>query len=537
MDRISTITEEATGKTTEYTYDGAGNRLTKSITEQGKTITTEYTYDSFDHLMKEKSDDGTTILYNYDKDGNQISRLTENGKGSTGTANGSVSGASLVIVSVSGTNGTGSSELTLYRYDSFNRLISVKQGDTTSTYTYDPADYRTSSTVNGVTTYSCYENGKLKAEADGTKTVTAVNHYGLVLYARETLTESYYYLYNAHRDVVMLVYTQGGIAATYQYDAFGNILKTTGNADNTTTYAGYQYDESTGLYYVNARYYDSTTARFLTEDSYTGEKNDPLSLNRYTYCVNNPLKYYDPSGHIAVAVTDQLDEKSTGGSSSSSGSKSSTSSINSGLLWLIDFSEGIVDEVGNLVGNIIAIGKGDDDGRSWNENIDYVVEDTWFYDWFCDATKNEELEEFFFFFGFYVDDEHIYHTRQYMLIQGIWFLGYNDLYDYGFDLATDMRVMKFPFECGGDDYVLWAWKGDYLNLGAGAEMGIYKGMIYDFDGNPIHWEIDKSLSMPMTLRLEYNGETIIDYNPQEDDPYIYRGKSGGLQDLIQPIQM
>ena len=220
MDRISTITEEATGKTTEYTYDGAGNRLTKSITEQGKTITTEYTYDSFDHLMKEKSDDGTTILYNYDKDGNQISRLTENGKGSTGTANGSVSGASLVIVSVSGTNGTGSSELTLYRYDSFNRLISVKQGDTTSTYTYDPADYRTSSTVNGVTTYSSYENGKLKAEADGTKTVTAVNHYGLVLYTRETLTESYYYLYNAHRDVVMLVYTQGGIAATYQYDAF-----------------------------------------------------------------------------------------------------------------------------------------------------------------------------------------------------------------------------------------------------------------------------------------------------------------------------
>ncbi len=166
--------------------------------------------------------------------------------------------------------------------------------------------------MNGTKEYSCYENGKLKAEADSTGTVTAVNHYGLVLFARDTLTESYYYLYNAHRDVVMLVYTQGGIAATYQYDAFGNIIKATGTADNTTTYAGYQYDESTGLYYVNARYYDSTTARFLTEDSYTGEKNDPLSLNRYTYCANNPLKYYDPSGHIAVSVTDELIEENAG---------------------------------------------------------------------------------------------------------------------------------------------------------------------------------------------------------------------------------
>ena len=88
----------------------------------------------------------------------------------------------------------------------------------------------------------------------------------------------------------------------YRYDAFGTLLEVTGDADNSITYAGYQYDSESGLYYLNARYYDSTTARFLTEDTYAGQANDPLSLHRYTYCANNPLRYTDPDGHFWGAV-------------------------------------------------------------------------------------------------------------------------------------------------------------------------------------------------------------------------------------------
>ncbi|HEY9060073.1 MAG TPA: S8 family serine peptidase [Pseudobacteroides sp.] len=73
--------------------------------------------------------------------------------------------------------------------------------------------------------------------------------------------------------------------------------------DNSIMYAGYQYDKETGLYYLNARMYDPTIARFLQEDTYTGEIDDPLSLNLYTYCYNEPIKYDDPSGHF-VRVTD-----------------------------------------------------------------------------------------------------------------------------------------------------------------------------------------------------------------------------------------
>nr|MBP9985137.1 hypothetical protein [Prevotella sp.] len=50
-------------------------------------------------------------------------------------------------------------------------------------------------------------------------------------------------------------------------------------------------------YYLNARYYDAKIARFLTEDTYKGRQNDPLSLNLYTYCHNEPVMYRDPSGH------------------------------------------------------------------------------------------------------------------------------------------------------------------------------------------------------------------------------------------------
>ncbi len=68
--------------------------------------------------------------------------------------------------------------------------------------------------------------------------------------------------------------------------------------NNPIRYAGYQYDNETDLYYLNARYYDSKIARFLSEDTYAGDLNDPLSLNLYTYCLNNPISYFDPTGYL-----------------------------------------------------------------------------------------------------------------------------------------------------------------------------------------------------------------------------------------------
>lgn len=76
---------------------------------------------------------------------------------------------------------------------------------------------------------------------------------------------------------------------TYDYDPFGNVITKTGSLSNSYLYAGYQFDDETGLYYLNARYYDPVVARFESADTYTGQSNDPLSLNLYTYCENEPV--------------------------------------------------------------------------------------------------------------------------------------------------------------------------------------------------------------------------------------------------------
>lgn len=142
----------------------------------------------------------------------------------------------------------------------------------------------------------------MEADKNG---VTAKNTYGGPLLLRTEINgdkeTTYEYLYNAHGDVVTLI-SDSDVVATYYYDSFGNILDQTGEVDNSILYAGYQYDEETGLYYINARMYDPVTARFLQEDTYLGNINDPLSLNLYTYCLNNPHKYVDPSGHFAITL-------------------------------------------------------------------------------------------------------------------------------------------------------------------------------------------------------------------------------------------
>ena len=57
--------------------------------------------------------------------------------------------------------------------------------------------------------------------------------------------------------------------------------------------------DATGLYYYNARYYDANIGRFISADIIVQSPANPQTLNRYTYCLNNPLKYIDPSGHVA----------------------------------------------------------------------------------------------------------------------------------------------------------------------------------------------------------------------------------------------
>ena len=109
--------------------------------------------------------------------------------------------------------------------------------------------------------------------------------------------ETYHYLHNAHGDITKLVDTAGKVQNSYSYDAFGNTTSYSEKVGNKFRYAGEQYDSITGEYYLRARYYDPAMGRFMNEDTYKGQIENPQSMNLYAYCLNNPVIYIDPSGH------------------------------------------------------------------------------------------------------------------------------------------------------------------------------------------------------------------------------------------------
>ncbi len=104
----------------------------------------------------------------------------------------------------------------------------------------------------------------------------------------------------------------GALNQVLDYYAFGatRIDEQYGNFNNDYKFTGKEKDAETGLYYYGARYYDSELGRFISRDTWEGELENPQSLNRYSYVLNNPLKYVDPSGNRVELVTRQMDYKS-----------------------------------------------------------------------------------------------------------------------------------------------------------------------------------------------------------------------------------
>ena len=114
---------------------------------------------------------------------------------------------------------------------------------------------------------------------------------------------TYYYVLNLQGDVVKLVNPVGTVVASYEYDAWGNILSKSGTmADkNPLRYRGYYYDTETGYYYLQSRYYDPANRRFINADSYASTGQGFIGTNMFAYCNNLPTAYSDHSGHAADA--------------------------------------------------------------------------------------------------------------------------------------------------------------------------------------------------------------------------------------------
>ena len=104
---------------------------------------------------------------------------------------------------------------------------------------------------------------------------------------------SYIFRKNLQGDVVGICDGNGNLLGSYTYDAWGKILSIGPDTifeENPFRYRGYYYDTETQLYYLQTRYYDPETGRFLNEGAYSYLKPETVNgLNLYAYCLNNPV--------------------------------------------------------------------------------------------------------------------------------------------------------------------------------------------------------------------------------------------------------
>ena len=313
----------STSLSSSYSYDDDGNVLTKSYGENttvtntydskdrittttyaGKT--TNYTYDSNGQLVSANDD-----TYNYDIRGN-ITSKTESG--TTTTFSYSNSSWKDELTAVNGTPLTydENGNVLTYGDKSFTwnkgrNLESITDGDNEYSYTYDENGIRTSKTVNGVTTYYNTRDGVILSQTDGTNTMyfqydndnTPV---GIVLNGTQ-----YFYITNQMGDVIGITDTQGNALVQYEYDEWGKIgsITTKNNTDEENTlaninplrYRGYYYDNETGYYYLQSRYYDANLCRFINADDYNYLDKDIVDgLNLFAYCNNDSVNRFDLDG-------------------------------------------------------------------------------------------------------------------------------------------------------------------------------------------------------------------------------------------------
>ena len=133
-----------------------------------------------------------------------------------------------------------------------------------------------------------------------------------------TSFETYYYVLNLQGDVVKLIHYIPGFeyesVATYEYDAWGNILSSSGRLAeiNPLRYRGYYYDNETGFYYLQSRYYDPVNRRFINADSLASTGQGSLGTNMFAYCNNEPVQRFDPTGHSLRPTTTAICDGGTG---------------------------------------------------------------------------------------------------------------------------------------------------------------------------------------------------------------------------------
>jgi RHS repeat-associated protein len=289
---------ESSGRTLSWNYDGI-YRLTNetiSLDPMSKNGTVAYGLDPVGNRQTQTSSIPgiPTASFYYDADDRILSTESYDANGNT---------------TVSGSR--------TFTYDFANRLKSMNGGAVT--LLYDGDGNRVAKTVGGVTTRYLVDDlnptgyAQVVEEIGGTGVQRAYT-YGLQRINQSRIVSGSgapsFYGYDGTEGggtVRLLTDSTGTVTDTYDYDAFGNVVNSTGTTPNSYRYGGEQYDADLGLYYLRARSFNPATGRFLTGDPYPGDITAPSTLHRYTYASADPMNRRDPSGRADITEATLLD--------------------------------------------------------------------------------------------------------------------------------------------------------------------------------------------------------------------------------------